>query len=233
MQSPLLLALETSTNVCSVALFQGDKLLGASELRIEKSHSSHITVMMEQLVNNCGFRMEDLSAVAISGGPGSYTGLRIGTSTAKGLCYALNIPLIEVSTLYSLVAQLIKYTPNPERFLFCPMLDARRMEVYSCVLSHTLEEIVPVAPVILDEQTFQDLLQEHVIVFFGSGAQKFKEVIKDKSNALFVDGIVPSAIPVGELAIRKYEQEAFEDVAYYEPFYLKDVYITSAGKSTT
>ncbi len=232
MQSPLLLALETSTNVCSVALYIGEQLLGASELRIEKSHSSHITVMMEQLVNNCGYQMEDINAIAISGGPGSYTGLRIGTSTAKGLCYALNIPLIEVSTLYSLAAQVIGYTPNSDRFLFCPMMDARRMEVYTCVLRHTLEKVEPVKPVILNEETLQDYLKEHPMIFFGNGAEKFKVLTADKSNALFVDNVVPSAIPVGKLALEKYNKQAFEDVAYYEPFYLKDVYITSASKSS-
>lgn len=232
MQSPLLLALETSTTVCSVALFKGEQLLGSSELQIEKSHSSHITVMMEQLVNNCGFKMEEVNAVAVSGGPGSYTGLRIGTSTAKGLCYALNIPLIEVSTLYSLAAQVIGYTANPERFLFCPMLDARRMEVYTCVLSHTLNEVASIAPVVLTEEAFVELLQKHAVIFFGSGAQKYRNLVLNNPNALFVEGVVPSAVPVGRLALEKYEQQAFEDVAYYEPFYLKDVYITGSGKST-
>jgi tRNA threonylcarbamoyladenosine biosynthesis protein TsaB len=232
MQSPLLLALETSTTVCSVALYIGDQLLGASELQIEKSHSSHITVMMEQLVNNCGYQMGDISAVAISGGPGSYTGLRIGTSTAKGLCYALNIPLIEVSTLYSLAHQVIGYTPDAKRFLFCPMMDARRMEVYTCVLRHNLEEVESVKPVILNEETLGDILKEHSMIFFGSGAEKFKSLTANNSNALFIDGVVPSAISVGKLALQKYNQQAFEDVAYYEPFYLKDVYITSASKST-
>ncbi|MEJ8804508.1 tRNA (adenosine(37)-N6)-threonylcarbamoyltransferase complex dimerization subunit type 1 TsaB [Pontibacter sp. H249] len=232
MQSPLLLALETSTTVCSVALFKGEQLMGTSELRIEKSHSSHITVMMEQLVNNCGFKIEDVNAIAVSGGPGSYTGLRIGTSTAKGLCYALEIPLIEVSTLYSLAEQVINYTANPERYLFCPMLDARRMEVYTCVLNHKLEEATPIAPVVLNEETFQDLLYKREIIFFGSGADKFKELVANNQNALFVGEVVPSAVPVGRLALKKYELEAFEDVAYYEPFYLKDVYITSAGMST-
>ncbi|WP_299826196.1 tRNA (adenosine(37)-N6)-threonylcarbamoyltransferase complex dimerization subunit type 1 TsaB [uncultured Pontibacter sp.] len=231
MQSPLLLALETSTNVCSVALFKGAQLLGASELRIEKSHSSHITVMMEQLVNNCGFKMEELSAVVISGGPGSYTGLRIGTSTAKGLCFALNIPLIEVSTLYSMAEQVIQYTPNAAQYLFCPMLDARRMEVYTCVLSHELNEVTPITPVILTEQTLGDILAERQVIFFGSGADKFKDLTQNNNYALFVDGVVPSAIAIGKLGLSKYEEQAFEDVAYYEPFYLKDVYITSAGKS--
>ncbi|GHA68023.1 tRNA (adenosine(37)-N6)-threonylcarbamoyltransferase complex dimerization subunit type 1 TsaB [Pontibacter akesuensis] len=229
---PLLLALETSTTVCSIALFKGQQLLGASELQIEKSHSSHITVMIAQLVENCGATLHELSAVAVSGGPGSYTGLRIGTSTAKGLCFSLNIPLLEVSTLHGLAAQVTALTPNPERFLFCPMLDARRLEVYTCLLDHTLKEVLPIAPVVLEENTFAGELQERPVIFFGSGAGKFREMVNTKENALFVEGVLPNAKTIGELALAKYEQKAFEDVAYYEPFYLKDVYITSAGKST-
>lgn len=227
---PLLLALETSTTVCSIALYKGQQLLGASELQIEKSHSSHITVMVAQLVENCGATLQELSAVAVSGGPGSYTGLRIGTSTAKGLCYALNIPLLEVSTLYGLAAQVIAATPNPERYLFCPMLDARRMEVYTCMLTHELQEVEPIAPVVLEEDTFRERLQEQPVIFFGSGASKYKGMVGANTNALFVDGVLPSAKTIGALALPKYEQKQFEDVAYYEPFYLKDVYITSAVK---
>ncbi|MFD3003974.1 tRNA (adenosine(37)-N6)-threonylcarbamoyltransferase complex dimerization subunit type 1 TsaB [Pontibacter toksunensis] len=229
---PLLLALETSTTVCSIALFKDQQLLGASELQIEKSHSSHITVMVSQLVENCGATLKELSAVAVSGGPGSYTGLRIGSSTAKGLCYSLDIPLLEVSTLYGLAAQVVAATPNPERYLFCPMLDARRMEVYTCLLDSELQEVSPIEPVVLDEQFCKDKLKAHPIIFFGSGAQKFKNLLTDAAHALFIDGVLPSAKIIGQLALKKYEQEAFEDVAYYEPFYLKDVYITSAGKST-
>ena len=229
---PLLLALETSTTVCSIALFKDQQLLGASELQIEKSHSSHITVMVSQLVENCGVTLKELSAVAVSGGPGSYTGLRIGSSTAKGLCYSLDIPLLEVSTLYGLAAQVVAATPNPEHYLFCPMLDARRMEVYTCLLDSELQEVSPIEPVVLDEHTFEDKLKERPIIFFGSGAQKFKELVRDAAHALFIDGVLPSAKTIGQLALKKYEQKAFEDVAYYEPFYLKDVYITSAGKGT-
>ncbi|WP_299758909.1 tRNA (adenosine(37)-N6)-threonylcarbamoyltransferase complex dimerization subunit type 1 TsaB [uncultured Pontibacter sp.] len=227
---PLLLALETSTTVCSVALYKDQQLLGASELQIEKSHSSHITVMVSQLVENCGATLQDLSAVAVSGGPGSYTGLRIGTSTAKGLCYSLDIPLLEVSTLYGLAAQVIAMTPNPERYLFCPMLDARRMEVYTCLLTHELQEVEPIAPVVLEEHTFEYRLKEQPIIFFGSGAAKYKSMVNTVANALFIDGVLPNAKTIGALALPKYEQQAFEDVAYYEPFYLKDVYITSPSK---
>jgi len=229
---PLLLALETSTTVCSIALFEGPQLLGASELQIEKSHSSHITVMVAQLLENCGKTLQDLSAVAVSGGPGSYTGLRIGTSTAKGLCYALEIPLIEVSTLYGLAAQVIAMTPSPERVLFCPMLDARRMEVYTCLLNHKLEEVTSIAPLVLSEQAFAAQLREQPVIFFGSGASKFKDLVQGNKHALFIDAVVPTAKTVGELALKKYAQQVFEDVAYYEPFYLKDVYITGSTKST-
>ncbi|GGG32145.1 tRNA (adenosine(37)-N6)-threonylcarbamoyltransferase complex dimerization subunit type 1 TsaB [Pontibacter amylolyticus] len=229
---PLLLALETSSNVCSVALYKGADLLGASELQIEKSHSSHITVMISQLVENCGYTLHDLSAVAVSGGPGSYTGLRIGSSTAKGLCYSLDIPLLEVSTLYGLAKQAIDGVPNAQEYLFCPMMDARRMEVYTCLLNANLEEQLPVAPVVLDEQSFQEELARQPIIFFGNGAAKFKKLQEGNANALFIDSIQPSAKPIGQLSLLKYEQQAFEDVAYYEPFYLKDVYITSPTKNT-
>lgn len=228
---PLLLALETSTTVCSIALYKDQQLLGASELQIEKSHSSHITVMVAQLLENCGTTLQELSAVAVSGGPGSYTGLRIGTSTAKGLCYSLDIPLLEVSTLYGLAAQVIAATPNPERYLFCPMLDARRLEVYTCLLTHELKEVEPIAPVVLDEHTFKEKLVTQPIIFFGSGAAKYKEMVNTEANVLFVDGVLPNAKTIGALALPKYEQKQFEDVAYYEPFYLKDVYITSAKKA--
>src|SRR6476620_7668609 len=138
----LLLALETSSSVCSVALLLDGKLLGSSELRLEKSHSSHITILIQQLLHNTGFTEKDFSAIAVSGGPGSYTGLRIGTSTAKGLCFALDIPMIAVSTLHALALQAIKFTSNASEYLFCPMIDARRMEVYTALLDAKLEELL-------------------------------------------------------------------------------------------
>src|SRR6476620_11589990 len=138
----LLLALETSSAVCSVALLLDGKLLGSSELRLEKSHSSHITVLIQQLLKNTGYTEKDLSGVAISGGPGSYTGLRIGTSTAKGLCYSLDIPLLAVSTLHVLAYEATKVLPDVETMLLCPMLDARRMEVYTCLLTPSLKEVL-------------------------------------------------------------------------------------------
>jgi len=225
-----ILALETTSSICSVALFQGDQLLGISELQIEKSHSSHITVLIEQLLQNCQITSAQLAAVALSGGPGSYTGLRIGSATTKGLCYALNIPLIEIFTLHALTQEAIQYTPDATNFLFCPMVDARRMEVYTCILTATLEEITPITPVILEETSFQDILVENKVIFFGSGASKFQEIIINSTNASFLPNIKPTTRLMGKLALQKYNQAAFEDVAYYEPFYLKEVYITKSNK---
>ncbi|MBC5775874.1 tRNA (adenosine(37)-N6)-threonylcarbamoyltransferase complex dimerization subunit type 1 TsaB [Pontibacter sp. KCTC 32443] len=225
---PLLLSIETSSTVCSVALHRDEQLLGASELQIEKSHSSHITVMINQLVENCGATLEQIDAIAVSGGPGSYTGLRIGSATAKGICYALDKPLISVSTLHSLALQVINSTPNAVQYLFCPMLDARRMEVYTCLLDYQLNEVLPIEPIVLDADTFAAELQNKPIIFLGSGAGKLKQFHADNPKALFIDNIVPSAKPIGELALQKYKEQVFEDVAYYEPFYLKDVYITSS-----
>lgn len=226
----LLLSLETSSTVCSVALHRDTQLLGVSELQIEKSHSSHITVMINQLVENCGYTLKQIDAVAVSGGPGSYTGLRIGSATAKGICYALDKPLISVSTLHSLALQVIQVTPNPENYLFCPMLDARRMEVYTCLVDNKLNEVLPVEPIVLNAESFAEELQSKPVIFFGSGAGKFKQFQEGNPQALFIDTIVPSAKPVGELALQKYNKQLFEDVAYYEPFYLKDVYITGSTK---
>lgn len=224
----LILSLETSTTVCSVALAQAGKLIGMSELRLEKSHSSHITVLIQQLLENTGFTEKDLSAVAVSGGPGSYTGLRIGTSTAKGLCYALNIPLIAVSTLHALAQQVIGFTPAPEQFLFSPMLDARRQEVYTALLNAELKEILPDQAMILEEHSFRESLEKNKIIFFGSGAAKWQTLLGENANALFLESVIPTGEAVSELAWQKFQAAQFEDVAYYEPFYVKEVHITMA-----
>ena len=227
-----LLALETSSTVCSVALYKEEQLLGTSELQIEKSHSSHITVLINQLLQNFQVELNQLADVAISGGPGSYTGLRIGSATAKGLCFSLDIPLIDVSTLEALAAEAIAYTPRAEEFLFCPMIDARRMEVYTYLVTYKLETIIPIAPLILEPDSLLDFLSERKIIFCGSGAAKFKELTAGKLNALFLEHIKPSAIYIGKLATAKLQNKTFQNIAYYEPFYLKDVYITSSAKKT-
>ncbi|MFC5271128.1 tRNA (adenosine(37)-N6)-threonylcarbamoyltransferase complex dimerization subunit type 1 TsaB [Adhaeribacter terreus] len=224
----LILSLETSSTVCSVALAQSGRLIGTSELRLEKSHSSHITVLIQQLLENTGFTEKDLSAIAVSGGPGSYTGLRIGTSTAKGLCFALDIPFIAVSTLHALALQVIGFTPNPSEYLFCPMIDARRMEVYTALLNADLQELLTDEAKILDENSFQEAISQQKVIFFGSGAAKFETIIGANANALFLKNVIPTAEAVSQLAWHKYQAAQFENVAYYEPFYVKEVHITAA-----
>ncbi len=224
---PYLISLETSSVVCSVALHKSGKLVGKSELHLDKSHSSHITILLNELVKYAGITLKDIAAVAISGGPGSYTGLRIGTSTAKGLCFGLDIPLIEVSTLEALAHQQIQYTPNPAGFNFCPMIDARRMEVYCGVYDQNLRPVLPVSPVVLTADSFSELLATQPVLFFGSGAAKFQPLVAGNKNAVFVSQGTPDAGAVGELAWKKFEQQQFEDVAYYEPFYLKEFYTTA------
>ena len=224
----LILSLETSSTVCSVALAQDGRLIGSSELRLEKSHSSHITVLIQQLLENTGFTEKDLSAVAVSGGPGSYTGLRIGTSTAKGLCYALNIPLIAVSTLQAMAQETVQFTPNPETYFFCPMIDARRMEVYTALYNSALTEVEKDQALVLEADSFRENLETQKILFFGNGAAKWQTLLGENANALFLKSVIPSAEAVSELAWQKFQAAQFEDVAYYEPFYVKEVHITMA-----
>jgi tRNA threonylcarbamoyladenosine biosynthesis protein TsaB len=225
-----LLALETSSTICSVALFQNQTLLGISELQIEKSHSSHITVLIDQLLQNCQVPLSALAAIVLSGGPGSYTGLRIGSSTAKGFCFSLDIPLIEVSTLKALASGAIALSPRMQVDLFCPMIDARRMEVYTTLLNQDLEVVLPVSPMVLTEGSFREQLSHKRILFFGSGAAKAHTLLEDNPNALFLDGLQVSARWLGKEGLEKYLKGLLEDVAYYEPFYLKEVYITSSNK---
>ena len=225
----LLLSLETSSPVCSVALhrLEGGALIGQSELRLDKSHSTHLTVLIEQLLANTGHRLAHLAAVAVSDGPGSYTGLRIGAAAAKGLCFALDIPLVAVSTLRALAAQVAAGTARPESWLYCPMLDARRTEVYAAIYTHEGEEVLAPTPLLLDADTLAEQLARQPVLFFGHGAAKFQALPGERANAGFLTGIQPSAVSVGALAVAAYHRQEFQDVAYYEPFYLKEVYTTT------
>ncbi len=225
-----ILSLETSTGVCSVALHQDQQLLAYTELRMEKSHSSHITVMVQQVLEYAAVPLHEVAAVAVSGGPGSYTGLRIGSGTAKGLCFSLDKPLLSVDTLQAMAHQVIGTIPNADHYFYCPMVDARRDEVYACLLTSALEVVQPTAPVIITEASFADILEKQAVIFLGSGAAKTRKLIAAHPNAFFLDSVVPSARAVGELAWAKWQQQLFEDVAYYEPFYLKEVHITKPSK---
>jgi tRNA threonylcarbamoyladenosine biosynthesis protein TsaB len=173
--------------------------------------------MIDDILKLNNISRKYLKAIAVSAGPGSYTGLRIGVSTAKGLSYALDIPLITVGTLESMLESV---EPAEDTALLCPMLDARRMEVY-CLLGNNSNDIIePSNPKIIDESSFEEYLENHIIYFYGNGAEKCKAIIKHK-NARFVDEVTPSAINIGKLASNKFKKQEFADLAYFEPEYLK------------
>ena len=225
----MILSLETSSPICSVALHSAEngRLVGQSELRLEKSHSTHLTVLVEQLVANTGHTLRDLAAVAVSDGPGSYTGLRIGAAAAKGLCFALDIPLLAVGTLPALAHQVAARTPRAEAYVYAPMLDARRQEVYTALYRADGSELAAPAPLILTPEALAEQLAHQSVLCFGSGAAKFQPLVASQPNAVFLADIQPSAVSVGELAVAAYQRQEFQDVAYYEPFYLKEVYTTT------
>ena len=223
-----ILSIETAASVCSAAVHENGRLLAVQELFIDKSHSGQLTLAIDNLVKNAGLELKDLSAVAVSEGPGSYTGLRIGTSTGKGLCYALDIPLLAVNTLEAMAAQAKKF--NLHDALLCPMLDARRMEVYCMLADASGKTIRETEAKVLDEDSFSVELAEGPVIFFGSGAEKTKQLFGNNKNALYWDDVQPSAVGVGILAYEKFKNEQFEDVAYFEPFYLKEFRLTTPKK---
>lgn len=220
----LILSLETSTKTCSVALHQESTLLGLQEVHLEKSHSALLNVMIRDVLDYCEVDKKSLSAIAVSMGPGSYTGLRIGVSVAKGLCFALDIPLLSVNTLEAMAWQVNRF--NVHQALLCPMIDARRMEVYCLIQASNGEQLMSTSAIIVEEDSFQDYLERGELWFFGNGAEKCIQVLKPFERFTFVPQVNPSAEGVGALAWPKFEQQAFEDLAYFVPFYLKEFRIT-------
>jgi tRNA threonylcarbamoyladenosine biosynthesis protein TsaB len=226
-----ILSIDTSTKNCSVAIHQDGKLLAISELYSEKSSSGMLTTLIQNVVKYANLTLKDLDAIAIAKGPGSYTGLRIGVSTAKGLCYTLDKPLIAVNSLEAMAYQLKDFVDAD--YLLCPMIDARRMEVYCAIYrASSLYEIEATQAKIIDENSFDELLRLNGIVFFGDGAEKCKNILQEVSgNAFFLDTeIHPSARTVGYLATQLFKQNQFENLADFEPFYLKDFITTTPRK---
>lgn len=218
----IILNIETSGAICSVSLFRGNKLLALRESETPNSHASLIAIYISELVVEVGLKLSDIDAIAVSQGPGSYTGLRIGASTAKGLCYALGKPLIAICPLQTMAMAAIEQSPQAEHSLWIPMIDAGRMEVYSSIFNHKGEMCREVKAEILDKTSFQSLLKEQTCTFLGNGSAKFKEIVSPSPNLCFVDHIQLSAKYMGKLAFSKYLTTDFEDVAYFEPFYLKN-----------
>ncbi|CCG98851.1 peptidase M22 glycoprotease [Fibrella aestuarina BUZ 2] len=226
----MILSLDTSTTVCSAALHTlTGELLGCYELFTERTASSRLTTLLHDVVAHAGFALADVSAIAVAKGPGSYTGLRIGVSTAKGLCFALDKPLIGINTLVAMTEQIRPfYAPGNalSGTLFCPMIDARRMEVYCAIYDQQGQEVQPTSATILDEQSFANWLAQQPVVFFGDGAAKARPVLTHP-NAIFpAVQVRPSARTVGTLAVQAYAAGQFEDLIAFEPYYLKEFMTT-------
>ncbi len=227
----IILNIETSTEVCSVTLADNGNTLFHKESTEGLNHSELLTVFIRDLFGENNFDLKNVDAIAVSKGPGSYTGLRIGVSVAKGLCYGLNIPLIGIGSLEAMGVYTSQNSADYHsceadgELLFCPMIDARRMEVYTAIYNAKGEEIQPVSAEIIDETSFYDYLSKNKVLFFGNGAEKCKEKITH-SNALFAGPVKTSARFMQNLSENKYNKKEFENVAYFEPFYLKDFVAT-------
>lgn len=218
---PIILSIDTSTANCSVALHQDGRLLGCYELLTERTSAAMLTTLIRDIVEQAGHELNQLDAVAVAKGPGSYTGLRVAVSTAKGLCFALDKPLLSVNTLAAMAEQVRAFFP--EDYLFCPMIDARRMEVYCAFYDAAGQEVQPTSAQIIDENSFADWLTRGPVVFFGDGAAKCRNFLLEKLNVRFPDiNVVPSARTVGHLATNAYADGRFEDLVTFEPFYLKE-----------
>jgi len=227
------LCIDTATAVCSVVLTQNDKVLSIKESTEEKAHASNLGIFVEQVLNEAAISVNQLDAVAVSKGPGSYTGLRIGVSTAKGLCYGADIPLISVETLqimsHGMCREALKtFTNNfsADSALFCPMIDARRMEVYTALFDFTNQKINETTAMIVKEDSFDSILQNAQVVFAGNGADKCRAMLTHK-NALFLDNYIHSALYMINIVQQAYHKSKFENLAYFEPYYLKDFIVTT------
>ena len=220
----MILCLETATSVCSVALNSACCTLAMRETEGQNAHSEKITNFIHEVMEEAKIDYPQLDAVAVSQGPGSYTGLRIGVSTAKGICYAADLPLMAIDTLeamaYGMKDKLGSQIGLDD--LLIPMIDARRMEVYASVFDANLNKINDTAALVIDENSFEDLRKNHRLWLFGDGAPKLSKLFENQPNIHIINGFKPSAAYMKVLAERALQQQQFVDVAYFEPFYLKD-----------
>lgn len=223
-----LIHIESSSTVCSVALSDNENLIALKELNNGYTHAENLHVFIQQLLKEQQIKTTQLAAVSISSGPGSYTGLRIGFSAAKGLAYALNIPLITIDTLKALTC--IAMEQIKEDVLFVPMMDARRMEVFCATYNEQLTELVAPKALILNEESVQQFSMGKPVCFFGDGMPKAKSLLQTISEAHFIENILPSAKALVQLAFEKYQAKDFADTAYSEPFYLKEFFFHTPQK---
>ena len=231
-----ILQIETATPVCSVAISKNGHIAACVEADTPNIHASHLTLFIEEALTKAAISEQELSAVAVSMGPGSYTGLRIGVSTAKGLCYALDIPLIAINTLASMAAGRIAQEAQSQdairlsqETILMPMIDARRMEVYTAAFGSDMQCLEATSARIIDQDSFAGEEGKNYLLF-GSGADKFEELFADNPAVQVQCGFRNSASFFGQLAFEKYQQQTFEDVIYFEPYYLKDFMVTMPKK---
>ena len=226
----MLLNIETTTDFCSVSLSDSDKVLLNVADSQGQNHASLLSVFVQQALNYAKSEGRKIDAIAVSAGPGSYTGLRIGVSTAKGLCFGFNIPLIAIETLQIMnVTAMQNIDKSDENILLCPMIDARRMEVFCALYKSDGTIFNEIKAEIITENSFADVLKNNIIYFIGTGANKCKPLLQHQ-NCRFIDNIFPLAENMISLSNEKFQQKIFEDITYFEPFYLKEFQATKAKK---
>lgn len=216
-----ILHIETATSVCGAALSADAELISTAEINRQNVHAEHLTQLIDEVMQQAGFTYKNLSAVSVSSGPGSYTGLRIGVSTAKGLCFALDIPLLAISTLDAMTTGMSLKTEAKNISFLCPMLDARRMEVYAAVYQSG-EKVLNDHAEIINENSYREWLDKGRVLFFGTGAEKCKPVLGQHANAVFADDFLCSATYQTQIAYADFMQQKWVDTAYFEPYYLKE-----------
>lgn len=216
-----ILLIETATPICSTAIEQNGEIIAINECSEPNSHSSKLSILIKELMEKANISYNMLDAVCVSSGPGSYTGLRIGVSTAKGLCYALDKPLLSVGTLHSMALGYLSQHPE-HTGLICPMIDARRMEVYAAIFDNKGNCIRPTSADIITESIYNEWLETNHISFIGDGADKTRSLLENKNNVSFHTDFKISATGMATIAEELYSKHKFEDIAYFEPFYLKD-----------
>lgn len=226
MQTPVILHIETSTNVCSVALSEGADCLFSKANDEGMNHAALLSVFVAEALEVAKNSGKSLDAVAVSAGPGSYTGLRIGVSTAKGICFGFDIPMIAVSTLEVMLVEVLK-SITETNVVVCPMIDARRMEVYAALYNVEGKMMRDISADIITSDSYSDFLEDHKVYFVGNGSEKCKTTLTHP-NAFFLDNVTPLAENMILFAIKAFEEKNFVDVAYFEPFYLKEFQTTTA-----
>ena len=223
MMNPTILYIETATDVCSVALSRGAEVIGLKEEVGGNNHAKHLLPFVDEVLKQAEVSMKEINGVAVSIGPGSYTGLRIGVSTAKGIAYTAGIPVMAISTLESIAqgAKTLWAESSSEQPQIIPMIDARRMEVFTTRYDFNMRSLEEISSKIVDENTFTELLSKEKVLFCGNGMPKCRELLSTFPNACFAEAPI-SAKNMLPAALRKWQKQEFEDVAYFEPFYLKE-----------